>query len=291
MAPHAVLFTRDALDDADRSGSSSKGTIIAGICVAAASALAVALWLGIRWYRKRLQRKREDARGAAFLNVKGIVKVDDEKDMLSIPPESQFSRAQLGPTIVMPNKTIRPGATKDEIIRYHADHGTLTRPFSSYAPQGPDTLPHLTIGEARPISTISFTPPLSPNRNSSPLSSIFPRASMASGFSDGSSRHGVEKRKVRQLFNPVLPDELVINVGERITVVQSFDDGWCIVGRDSMLTPGEVEMGAVPAWCFIKPVKGLRAERPMRVSSLGVTVEMDDPGSNARDNLISWSNF
>ena len=55
-------------------------------------------------------------------------------------------------------------------------------------------------------------------------------------------------------------------------VVNSFDDGWCIVGRDSVFKSGEVELGAIPAWCFMKPVQGLRAERPMRTSSLGVTV-------------------
>ena len=77
-----------------------------------------------------------------------------------------------------------------------------------------------------------------------------------------------------------------------MTVVQNFDDGWCIVGRDSMLKPGDVELGAVPAWCFLKPVPGLRAERPMRVSSLGVTVNLDGPPTlDPRDNVMSWSNF
>jgi len=74
----------------------------------------------------------------------------------------------------------------------------------------------------------------------------------------------------------VLPDELVLSLGEKVTVVRSFDDGWCIVGRDSVVTPGEIEMGAVPAWSFVKPVKGLKASRPMRTTSLGVTVEIDD---------------
>lgn len=59
-----------------------------------------------------------------------------------------------------------------------------------------------------------------------------------------------------------------------------------------MLKSGDVEMGAVPAWVFVKPVKGLKAERPMRSSSLGVTVEMDaGPGFSSREELVSWSNF
>ena len=73
-------------------------------------------------------------------------------------------------------------------------------------------------------------------------------------------------------------------------VVNSFDDGWCIVGRDSVFKSGEVELGAIPAWCFMKPVQGLRAERPMRTSSLGVTVTVEaEPG--AREEVMSWSNF
>lgn len=67
--------------------------------------------------------------------------------------------------------------------------------------------------------------------------------------------------------------------------------GWCIVGRDSPFNKGEVELGACPAWCFVKPVKGLKAERPIRASSLGVTVQLDGPQYTSRDELVSWSNF
>ena len=75
-----------------------------------------------------------------------------------------------------------------------------------------------------------------------------------------------------------------------VVVVNSFDYGWCIVGRDSVFKTGEVELGAVPAWCFMKPVQGLRAERPMRTTSLGVTITLDAP-TGPRDNIMSWSNF
>jgi len=53
----------------------------------------------------------------------------------------------------------------------------------------------------------------------------------------------------------------------------------------------EVELGVVPAWCFLKPVKGLRAERPVRSTSLGITVQMDGPSFSSRDEILSWSNF
>jgi hypothetical protein len=35
----------------------------------------------------------------------------------------------------------------------------------------------------------------------------------------------VKGRKVRQLFSPVLPDELVLSLGEKVTLVKAFDDG------------------------------------------------------------------
>jgi hypothetical protein len=113
-------------------------------------------------------------------------------------------------------------------------------------------------------------------------------------------------RKIRQLFNPVLPDELLVaRVGEQLTVVQSFDDGWCLAGREhgtfvatakslfkqNVAPESEVELGVVPAWCFLKPVAGLRAERPVRSTSLGITVQMSGPGFSSRDEINSWSNF
>jgi len=137
----------------------------------------------------------------------------------------------------------------------------------------------------RPMSGASFLSAFTGNSRASVISSR--RMSTASTASSAFEGH---KRKVRQLFNPALPDELVLSLGERVTVVQSYDDGWCVIGRDSLIKPGDVEMGTCPAWCFIKPTKGLRAERPIRTSSLGVTVTLDGPGV-PRDNIISWSNF
>ena len=112
-------------------------------------------------------------------------------------------------------------------------------------------------------------------------------------------------RKVRQDFDPVLPDEILIKLGEQLTIVQSFDDGWCVVGREggslvqtakslfksAPATELDVELGVVPAWCFLKPVKGLRAERPVRSTSLGITVNINAPGHTERGELHSWSNF
>ncbi|KAN0132835.1 hypothetical protein V8E53_009200 [Lactarius tabidus] len=279
--------------------------VIGGIAFAGAILLAVSIWLAIRFHRKRSRDQRADGRQGAFLTVKGLVSEEDEK---AAPPRRSltdrssryritvkgplFSREQLTASIVLPHQTIiRPDVTKDEILRYHTETGTMTRPFSNTA----STLVPPSIPGARPISTVSF---LSAGGDTSPRRGSFfgfigsRPSSTVSTQSASSTILGVEGRKVRQLFGPVLPDELVLSLGEKVTVVQSFDDGWCIVGRDSLVKPGEVEMGAVPAWCFVKPVKGLKASRPMRTSSLGVTVQLDaGPGFSSRDEVISWSNF
>jgi hypothetical protein len=209
-------------------------------------------------------------------------------------PPNQFSRANLTASIILPHQDIvRPDATKDDILRYHIENGTMTRAFSNASSTlVPPTSPG--FPSSRPVSIVSFA---SADGPPSPRSISFfnlgnRRLSTVSSFSAASSFRGVEGRKVRQLFSPVLPDELVLSLGEKVTVVKSFDDGWCIVGRDSLLKPGEIEMGAVPAWCFVKPVAGLKASRPVRTASLGVTVEMDaGPAFSSREEVISWSNF
>ena len=210
-------------------------------------------------------------------------------------PPGQFSRDQLTASIILPDQQIiRPDATTDEIMRYHMASGTMTRPFSVAASTlAPPSSPKFPA--SRPISIVSFQSAAGGNlspRRASFFSFANRRSSVASSVSNVSSMFGVEGRKIRQLFSPVLPDELVLSLGEKVTLVKAFDDGWCIVGRDSFLKPGEVEMGAVPSWCFVKPVKGLKASRPMRTSSLGVTVEIDaGPGYSSREEVISWSNF
>lgn len=50
---------------------------------------------------------------------------------------------------------------------------------------------------------------------------------------------------VLKTFVPTLPDELAITSGERIIVIESFDDGWAQVRRS-----GAKESGVVPLECL-----------------------------------------
>lgn len=238
----------------------------------------------------------------AFCNIRGAVIDIAPVQLLTIlvcsglPQMSQakgngFSRAQLTKSVIMPEKAVlRKNASKEEIVEYYAAEGKLPRPFAPFAkdsapqilggppsPKDPRSSRRSTL--LRPLSTASFL-------SVSSAYSTQSRTSALSGLDEAN------KRKVRQLFGPTLPDELVLSLGERVTIVNTFDDGWCVVGRDSVFAPGEVELGAVPAWVFVKPIKGLKAERPIRTSSLSVTVTMDAPALNGqRQDVISWSNF
>jgi len=300
MAPNSHIISRDTTPDSSNSNAVTP-VIIAGLAFAGVVILVLCLWLGIRTYRKRSGRGRANSTSS----WSGEKAISQPRIAVTGAP-NQFSRDQLTASVVLPHKNILPpNATKDEILQYHMASGTMTRPFLM-APGGgsgglappPPLSP--TGATARPISTVSFVS--AAGRSPSPRRTSFfgfggggganRPTSMASTFSSVSSVFGGAGRKVRQLFSPVLPDELVLSLGEKVMVINSFDDGWCIVGRDSLLKAGEVEMGAVPSWCFVKPVKGLKASRPMRTTSLGVTVEIESgPGFSSRDELISWSNF
>ncbi|KAG7448138.1 uncharacterized protein BT62DRAFT_891058 [Guyanagaster necrorhizus] len=293
------------------SSSSLRPIYIAGFVLVGVLLLGVALWLAIRRYRRWAQAKREGNLGAAFLSVKGLVRdgnVHTEKAPL---PEfgSTFSREQLTRSVILPDKVLIPNRpapvqeTPQDILEFHRQSGNFPRPFSpkpfAFA---------LTAAAPNPRGSI-----VQLNRSSMIRNSFMSTASTVSRFSVISSSSSVDSspttgtnRKVRQLFNPILPDELVTTLGERLTVVQSFDDGWCVVGREStsnfnnakslFKSPSaqaepNVELGVVPAWCFLKPVKGLRAERPVRSTSLGITVQMEGPAFSSREEIISWSNF
>lgn len=309
--PALHLFQRSSTDSFSLTIHSP--ITIAGLTVIALTFFVISSWLGFRVYRKRAAAKRESKMGAAFLSVKGLVQDDglgNEKDEVITSvlystydkidtnpahhrpffrgPNVQinvFSRQMMDSTIVLPEKAI-------------VNPVTLPKPFArtsaSFAPSGGPRFSTLDSVVSREISQV---------RNSFG-SFANSRFSVVSGASSISNTSGTT-RKVRQKFEPVLPDELLPALGEQLTIVQSFDDGWCVVGRTNSTfvhtakslfkSPSEqaqnIELGVVPAWCFLKPVKGLRAERPIRNTSLGITVNIDEPGVSSRNELISWSNF
>ncbi|THH07323.1 hypothetical protein EW145_g3465 [Phellinidium pouzarii] len=329
MAPHGEL--RRSLGTSS-SGSGNIPTVaVVGFCVAGAGLLAVAIWGTIFVYRRRARRAREAKRNSTFLTVKGVLK----ESSLEIK-RTNFSRANITASVVMPDKAVmRPDASRDKILNYYKDQGTMPRPFPPFSfslnvvhnPSRMSSLSPATKSEPKDnrVSTLSFSASAArlPSPSASLVKSSHPRISISGSVRDsiresffgasdrprstfslsGGSRlsvlsqnsslrsSGMQQRAVRQLFTPILPDELMLSLGERVSVLRSFEDGWCIVARPQPYGAlGESELGAVPAWCFIKLLKGLHSERPVRSISLGVTVQIDDQ-DRSRDDIISWSNF
>ena len=216
--------------------------------------------------------------------------------------------------IIPPEKVL----SRDEVIEHHRQSGNYPssyshKPFSFALGTTSSGSPTLDI---KPFSTGSRHSRMSSFNSITPSSRRFSVLSVASSAGSALATTATcgTSRKVRQLYDPVLPDELSIVLGETLTIVQSFDDGWCVVGREgspfiqqakslfasttlsappSGVLKGKenIELGAVPAWCFLMPVRGLLAERPIRSSSLGITVQMEAPAFSSRQELVSWSNF
>jgi hypothetical protein len=217
---------------------------VAGFVIVGLAILGLSVWLAIRIRRKRSKAARDDLRGAAFLSVRGLVREDDQQNTEKEPlPENlqaiqgnTFSRSQITSAIVLPDKALTrsPSAIRKEVIDFHRQSGTFPRPFAP----GPFSFALGAGSSSRRASTLS---PNTFDRSSFFRNSFASSTSSANRFSVISTCSSISSgptvgspRKVRQLFNPILPDELLItHIGERLTIVQSFDDGWCIVGREN----------------------------------------------------------
>ncbi|KAG1750190.1 hypothetical protein EDB19DRAFT_1678833 [Suillus lakei] len=285
MAPY--LLSRSNSTDASGVLPTSTTVYIVGFTLAGLLVTAAMLWVAVRFFRRKLQAKRAEERGAAFLNVRGVVRETNE-------PVSHFLSNQ-PTTVIFPQKVVIP------------------RPAQIARPSRHDNVPSSQVPAAceAPLHAPLPRPPALSNLNPS-----HPRhsrgSSVSSGFSQSSrSSSSSQARAVRQIFQPVLPDELPLSrVGEQLHVLQSFDDGWCLVAQNnsrpsrsslSIFNPSRlsarvessgdnVQLGFVPAWVFIKPMKGLRVERPIRSSSAGALQGGLD-AAEPRDSVISWSNF
>ncbi|KAG6888926.1 hypothetical protein C0995_004939 [Termitomyces sp. Mi166 len=285
---------------------------IAGFCIAGVIALGLAVWALVTLTQQRAKAKMKSmSSDGAFLSVRGVVKESlrshSEKTLAkgltpgfqkSIQMRSKgFSRRQIDDSVTLPDKVLqRPlrasHYVSNDMTEYHRRSGMLPRPFS-------------------------FSLSVTPSRDQARLSanvheSVVNVSSSKSRFSAFSINSSVDSspttgiaHKVKRVYDPVLPDELFICVGESLTPVQSFDDGWCLVGRENSsfvatpkclfrpntITGDGIELGVVPSWCFIRSAPGLHAERPIRSSSLGITVQLNMDKVAPRDNIISWSNF
>ncbi|KIJ12848.1 hypothetical protein PAXINDRAFT_101058 [Paxillus involutus ATCC 200175] len=306
MAPR--IFPRD---DSSSTPSVTNYIYVAGFTIAGLVVVAVSLWVLIRYQRRRMSKKRCEERGAAFLHVRGVVRpmmAEVNPSSTSIP--DVFSRDGLTPSIIMPERTlarmpISPGSSGKVPIA--SQPGASPPSFPSSCPPPCSNTPS---GSPRLRAMSILNPAHSQHRRSFSGFSGHSQPRFPPGLhsreSSASSTSSSQARPVRQLFEPVLADELSITrSGEYLTLLHSFDDGWCLVARDTsrpfffrssrlsgqMKSNSEhIEVGLVPAWVFARPMKGVIVSRPVRSTSVNVLqAAQDSPPS--RNALISWSNF
>ncbi|KAL1752507.1 hypothetical protein FB107DRAFT_250778 [Schizophyllum commune] len=301
------------------------GANVAGLVVIVVLVLGITIALAVRYVRNRNKPAEDTQTSQPGTHSMSSLSSTSQTEKANPRPKSgapnTFSREQLTRSVVLPATTIQPRPhrqSRQDILDFYRNSGAFPKPFHTTSSSGGSRNSILTAGNASRSSVALHTPSSAVPSRSSMLNPNAPRHSFISAHSVG-SRYSVmsgyssapssastsltgQPRKIRQLFDPVLPDELTVRLHERVTLVQTFDDGWCVVGREapaqaaqqtSLFRPAEaaVDMGVVPAWVFIKPVKGLRAERPIRSTSLGITVRIDAPGFSSRDECVSWSNF
>lgn len=84
LQPIASLVSRDETPD-QANQKKLTPTLIGGIVIAAVLAVGAAVALLFRFFRKRASSKRETERGTAFLNVRGLVREDDQKRCVCAP--------------------------------------------------------------------------------------------------------------------------------------------------------------------------------------------------------------
>ncbi|KAG1804823.1 uncharacterized protein HD556DRAFT_1261551 [Suillus plorans] len=278
MAPY--LLSRSDPNDAPGVIPISRTIYIVGFTLAGLLAATSLLWLALRFFRRKLQARRAEERNAAFLNVQGVVREMNEPVSLLTLSNSSHST-----TVVFPQKAVVPAQIARPSRHDHVSSSEVPAACAAPLPR-PRALSSLNPSHPRQSRTSSVS--LGNFRSSTRLPSGL-RSSHSQESSRSSASH--QARSVRQFFQPVLPDELPLSrSGEQLHILQSFDDGWCLVVQNNSLRSHNVQLGFVPAWVFVKPTKGLSVERPIRSSSAGMLqAGLDAPES--RETVISWSNF
>jgi len=72
-----------------------------------------------------------------------------------------------------------------------------------------------------------------------------------------------EYETIRRHFNPTLVDELEVKPGDRVRILQTFDDGWAMAERQPLLISGQQigvpGTGLIPIDCLREPGQDLQS--------------------------------
>ncbi|KZT54418.1 hypothetical protein CALCODRAFT_499841 [Calocera cornea HHB12733] len=145
----------------------------------------------------------------------------------------------------------------------------------SVASRSPPNLPPVLTGPALNITAAPMTGVESPDPYQPIPSAIFTPLSQVVTFPT-SNLPLPRGMVVISTFTPALSDELNIKVGEGVKMLEEYDDGWCLVERDSV-NGRKPDQGAVPRFCLDEILSdepgtaaaSVRSLRPMTPQSTG----------------------
>ncbi|KJA24365.1 hypothetical protein HYPSUDRAFT_101921, partial [Hypholoma sublateritium FD-334 SS-4] len=137
------------------------------------------------------------------------------------------------------------------------------RPFSpseSFAfPKPPESAGDRTSAYSRPVSLAAsgiLSPVASPSRIPPiPPPPTFPPPIFAVPNPFAPAGEFAEIEHIRRPFHPNLPDEIRVQPGDPVRILQTFDDGWAMVET----TGGEHTRGLIPLDCLREPGQPLPA--------------------------------
>jgi len=318
VPPSAILLAR-ATTDALGGGPSPPESLradraaLAGIAFAGVLVIGCGIWLAIYFLRRRGRTRRERetrVEDRKRIARKSMLSQTEEKADVPASPAPRLrevskakavNRALVTASVVMPEKTLTPRVGHSRQTSDFTVDTTQTLPLPPpimLQPPSPtiQETPHLTRTQRPPQSVQEVPRSLSsrPGSSSRPVSFVSRSSPLRNSVNSGTSSHSAsasmfeegQMRRVHQVFLRTLPDELIVTRGEHLAIVQAFDDGWCVVGRESRGRRGDVEFGAVPAWVFVRPEEGVRPTRPVRSASLNARVSLESPGGPS----FIWTN-
>ncbi|KAG5717289.1 hypothetical protein E4T56_gene10299 [Termitomyces sp. T112] len=203
-----------------RNNGPGSGTLapvdIAGFCIAGAIMLGLVAWAFITFTRRRARAKTKSMHNGALPSVPGFVKEGMpshiEKTLADI--QIGFRRRRIDNSIALPDKVLqRPCKhyTSNDVNEYHRQSRMFHKPFSFVLSANPSQ------DQAHLSANIHESILISAGRSRFSAFSI--NSSVDSNPTTGTAY------QVKRAFDPVLPDELLIRVGESLTLVQSLDDG------------------------------------------------------------------
>ena len=131
-----------------------------------------------------------------------------------------------------------------------------------------------------------------PGQHSRTLSVVTIHSALVSSLSTESAMY----KTALHPFQGLSPDELDVKVGDKLTLLQTFDDGWCVCVAEHPPGPTynseDVMIGLVPLWIFDHVPKGQGHSPHMgevRTTSWAVTADNKLPED--RTDVVSWSNL